>query len=77
MADEAVAGQGDGRISMRDAEKIFDSISDGKAYTKVEKDTLRYLRENYKWTDGADKLFRTKVRSWAAKDHELEKEIDQ
>lgn len=71
MADEAIAGQGDGRISKEDAEQIFATISDGKAYTQVEKDTMRYLRENYNWTDGADALFRTKVRSWAAKGHEV------
>ncbi len=72
MAEEAVAGQGDGRISKEDAEKIFATISDGKAYTQVEKDTMHYLRENFNWTDGADQLFRTKVRSWAAKGHELD-----
>ncbi|MEQ8472312.1 MAG: hypothetical protein RIC35_14060 [Marinoscillum sp.] len=71
MADEAIEGQGDGRISMEDAEKIFATISDGKAYTQVEKHTMRYLRDHYKWTEGADDLFRTKVRSWAAKGHEL------
>ena len=72
MADEAISGQGDGRISMEDAKMIFDTISDGKVYTQVEKDTMRYLRENYKWTDGADELFRKKVRSWAAKGHRLD-----
>lgn len=71
MADKAVAGKGDGRISMEDAQEIFDTISDGKAYTQVEKDTMRYLRDHYKWTDSADTLFRKKVRSWAAKGHEL------
>ena len=71
MADESVSGQGDGRISKEDAEKIFATISDGKAYTQVEKDTMRYLRDNYKWTEGADELFRKKVRSWAAKGHQL------
>ncbi len=71
MADESIEGQGDGRISKEDAEKIFDTISDGKAYTQVEKDTMRFLRDNYKWTEGADELFRRKVRSWAAKGHEL------
>jgi len=71
MADEAVAGQGDGRISKEDAEKVFATISDGRMYTQVEKDTMKYLRDNYKWTEGADALFRTKVRSWAAKNHEL------
>ncbi|MFY0688293.1 MAG: hypothetical protein JXQ90_14060 [Cyclobacteriaceae bacterium] len=71
MADEAVAGKGDGRISKEDAEKIFATISDGKSYTQVEKDTMRYLRDQYNWTEGADALFRTKVRSWAARHHEL------
>lgn len=72
MADEAVNGRGDGRISMEDAEKIFDTISDGKAYTQVEKDTLRRLRTHYNWTEQADELFRKKVRSWAAKGHVLD-----
>ncbi len=72
MADDAVNGRGDGRISMEDAEKIFDTISDGKAYTQVEKDTLRRLRTHYNWTEQADELFRKKVRSWAAKGHVLD-----
>ena len=72
MADDAISGKGDGRISMEDAEKIFDTISDGKAYTQVEKDTLRRLRTHYNWTEQADELFRKKVRSWAAKGHVLD-----
>ncbi len=71
MADESVEGKGDGRISKEDAEKIFATISDGKSYTQVEKDTMRYIRDHYNWTEGADELFRKKVRSWAAKGHEL------
>lgn len=70
-ADEAIAGVGDGRISKADAEKIFATISDGHTYTQVEKDTMHYIREHYKWTPEADDLFRTKVRSWAAKGHQL------
>lgn len=71
MADEAIAGQGDGRISMADDTMIFDTISNGTDYTYVEKHPIKYLRDNYNWTDEADELFRTKVRSWAAMDHEL------
>ncbi|CAD5257897.1 MULTISPECIES: hypothetical protein [unclassified Imperialibacter] len=71
MADEAIAGQGDGRISKADAEKIFGTISDGQDYTQVEKHTIRYLRDNYNWTEEADALFRSRVRSWAASDHEF------
>lgn len=72
IADEAIEGQGDGRISMQDAEKVFETISDGLAYTPVEKNTMHYLRENYNWTPEANELFRTKVRSWAAKGHHLD-----
>jgi len=71
MADESIEGKGDGRISKEDAAKIFATISDGKSYTQVEKDTMRYIRGHYNWTEGADELFRKKVRSWAAKGHEL------
>ena len=71
-ADESVAGSGDGRISMADAEKVFATISDGHIYTQVEKDTMHYIRDHYNWTPEADGLFRKKVRSWAAKGHQLD-----
>jgi hypothetical protein len=71
IAEEAIEGQGDGRISMEDAERIFDTISTGTDYTQVEKHTIKYLRDHYKWTEEADALFRTRVRNWAASDHEL------
>lgn len=72
MADEAVDGKGDGRISEEDAREIFSTISDGKQYTPTEKATIRRLRENYKWTDRADKVFRHLVGSWAAHDHNVD-----
>lgn len=71
-ANDSVSGKGDGRISKADAMEIFATISDGHQYTQVEKDTMYYLRHNYKWTPEADDLFRTKVRSWAAKGHNLD-----
>lgn len=71
-ADESVAGAGDGRISKDDAERVFTTISDGHVYTQVEKDTMHYIREHYNWTPEADELFRKKVRSWAAKGHQLD-----
>lgn len=70
-ATVSVEGQGDGRISKSDAEKIFATISDGHVYTQVEKDTMHYIREHYNWTPEADELFRKKVRSWAAKGHQF------
>jgi len=72
MAEVSVKGQGDGRISKSDAEKIFAVISDGHQYTEVEKNTMKYIRDNFKWTEQADELFRHEVRVWAAKGHKLE-----
>ena len=65
-AEAAVAGTGDGRISRGDAEKLLEQVKDGDKYTDVEKATVRYIRDNFKWTDKADDWFRAQVRSWAA-----------
>lgn len=66
LAEKLISGAGDGRISNADAEKLFEGVKDGQVYTDVEKDTMSYIRENYKWTDTADEWFRTEVRKWAA-----------
>ncbi|MEZ4891143.1 MAG: hypothetical protein R2779_11530 [Crocinitomicaceae bacterium] len=66
LADELTAGSGDGRISMADAEKLLAAVKDGDSYTDIEKETMAYLRENYKWTEAADEWFRTEIRKWAA-----------
>ena len=66
LAKKLTEGAGDGRISKDDAGKIFDAVRDGNAYTDIEKDTVKYIRENFKWTDAADDWFRTEVRKWAA-----------
>ena len=65
-AEKMTSGAGDGRISMEDAKKLFEAVKDGDSYTDVEKDTVAYIRENFKWTDAADEWFRTEVRKWAA-----------
>jgi len=65
-ADAAVKGRGDGRISMEDAKILLEKVKDGNSYTDVEKDTMEYIRENFKWTDEADDWFRTEIRKWAA-----------
>ncbi len=66
LADKLTSGGGDGRISMADAEKIYEAVKDGNSYTDIEKDTVAYLRDNYKWTDAADEWFRAEVRKWAS-----------
>ncbi len=66
LADKLTSGAGDGRLSKDDASQVFDAVRDGNSYTDIEKGTVKYLRENYKWTDAADEWFRTEIRKWAA-----------
>ena len=65
-AEDAVAGKGDGRISLKDAELLLEQVKDGNSYTDIEKETMSYIRDNFKWTDEADEWFRTEIRKWAA-----------
>jgi hypothetical protein len=66
LADKLTDGQGDGRLSVADADQLLAAVKDGDSYTDIEKDTIKYVRENYKWTDAADEHFRTEIRKWAA-----------
>lgn len=66
LSEELVKGRGDGRISLADAEKLLAAVKDGAKYTDIEKATMSYIRDNFKWTDEADKWFRTEIRKWAA-----------
>jgi hypothetical protein len=65
-AAEASKGAGDGRISQSDAEKLIKLVKDGDTYTDVEKDTVKYVREKFNWTESANEWFRTEIRKWAA-----------
>lgn len=66
LAEKLTSGSGDGRISTADAEQLYEAVKDGDSYTDIEKDTVAYIRENYKWTDAADEWFRSEIRKWAA-----------
>ena len=66
LAEKLTSGAGDGRLSKDDAAKLLAEVKDGGSYTDVEKDTMAYIRDNYKWTEAADDWFRTEIRKWAA-----------
>jgi hypothetical protein len=53
-------------ISKADAAELLDAVKDGDSYTDIEKDTVAYIRKEYKWTDAADEWFRGEIRKWAA-----------
>jgi len=42
-------------------------IIDGNKYTQIEKETMKYIRENYKFENDADQWIRRAIASWAAK----------
>lgn len=60
-ADRRVAGQGDGRISLDDAEVLLPLFGDFGDVTIVEERSLKYLLTNYKWTPEAENWFLDKV----------------
>lgn len=66
LAEKLTSGAGDGRLSKADAEQLLEAVMDGGSYTDIEKDTMAYVRDNFKWTDAADEWFRTEIRKWAA-----------
>lgn len=66
LAEKLTSGAGDGRLSKDDAAQLLEAVMDGGTYTDIEKDTMAYLRDNFKWTDAADEWFRTEIRKWAA-----------
>lgn len=65
-AKKAVEGRGDGRISKADAEVLLAKVKDGNKYTAIEKETIEYIRQHYKWTEEADEWFRTEIHKWSA-----------
>lgn len=52
-AQQLTEGRGDGRISQKDAEIIWNQVQDGGSITSTEKRTIMYLLANLKWSDKA------------------------
>jgi hypothetical protein len=61
MADDLIKGQGDGRISIDDSNKLLTKIFDGGTITKVECRTILYILKNYKLTNEASQNFLDKL----------------
>lgn len=49
----AVSGEGDGRVSVEDAKKVFEKVIDGGKVTTAEIWTIRYSLSAFKWTGAA------------------------
>jgi hypothetical protein len=72
IADVAVAGAGDGRISKDDAQRLLAAVIEDNVYTDVERATIDYIHKNYHWTESARDWFRDQIRLW---EREFEKLI--
>lgn len=66
LAESLTSGRGDGRISLQDARAVLNKVKDGGEYSDTEKRTMQYIRDNFKFTDSANKWFRDEIRKWAA-----------
>jgi ADP-ribose pyrophosphatase len=52
--EEAVAGKGDGRVSVKDVEELIKpAIADGRGMTEIEEQTLNWALENFNFTPAA------------------------
>ncbi len=64
IAEAAVRGAGDGRISIQDAERLLAAVKDGNAFTSVEQATVKYLHQKFHWTDAAFLWFNDQIKIW-------------
>jgi hypothetical protein len=66
------------KLDVEDCKKLLVEIVDGNVYTDIEKATMKYIRENYKFEPEADQWIRNKIARFAAiksnkeKDHKAE-----
>jgi len=56
MVENLISGQSDGRISKNNAKTLID-LAKSEGVTELEKDTIYYIRNNFNWTDAAEKWF--------------------
>jgi len=55
------------QITVDDCEELYEKVADASKYTDCEKRTMKYIRDNCKFTPAGDKKFRHMIASWAAK----------
>lgn len=63
-ASRMIQGVGDGRISEKDAQRLFSLVKDGNTITDVEKDTIEYISKNYNWASNAKAWFNKEWKAW-------------
>ncbi len=67
VVEEAVAGQDDKSVSLEHAKKLFKMMIDGNRITKIERETLAYIEENYPFEAEAANWLKHQVAAWDKK----------
>mmetsp|Transcript_69283 Transcript_69283/g.120116 ORF Transcript_69283/g.120116 Transcript_69283/m.120116 type:complete len:189 (+) Transcript_69283:89-655(+) len=67
---DAVAGQGDGRVSVEDAKSVLEKAADGGKVTRVERWTIRYCLTVFNWTEAALDFFCDELKKVPQEDEE-------
>lgn len=57
LAKKHTTGRGESRISKDEAQELIDSANDGVKITDTEMATLKYIRENFTFTEPAAAIF--------------------
>ena len=63
IANKLISGQGDGRLSMKDIDELFNYIINKSEITLNEKVTLKYIANNYNLSKPAKKHFTERYKS--------------
>ncbi len=66
IAEDAVANNADGRITIADARLLYDAVIDGGIYTSVEWETVRLIKKNMAWHPEALEWFDKELANWQA-----------
>lgn len=68
IAEDAVATNPDGKISLADARLLYDAVIDGGIYTSVEWETVKLIKKNMKWHPDALEWFDKELANWQAEE---------
>ena len=61
LAETAIKGARDGRISKNDAQAIVKAAKDAGKITDIEKASLQYILKKFNWTDAASSWLKTQI----------------
>jgi len=61
------AEEAHGKIGMGHAQRLVEEVVDGGKYSDIEKETMKYIRRRYEFTDEADEFVRLQIARFVAK----------